>query len=86
MPVHFRVIRYEFEREEDLDRQLSKSLAEGLHLFPNDDSIFIRDIPSTSMAELDVLNALGNLPNIEQEYIGCITKEQAAILNLPSLD
>ena len=83
MPVHFRVIRYEFEREEDLDRQLRKSLADGKHLFPNNDNILVKDIPQDSHIQLMVASAIQPLLENTRPFHACITKEQAAFLPPP---
>lgn len=70
MPILYRYIKYNFKTQEDLDRQMNKSLAEGIHQFPSA-TITIKD-STEDKCEKGFLDYTVNTP---VHYPPCIRKE-----------
>lgn len=75
MPTLYRIVKYEFETQEELDKQMDNSLRSGLefHLPDGKGSIAVIDAKRDPYErELDVWD------NLRDWVSGCITKKQYA--------
>jgi hypothetical protein len=73
MITMYRILKYEFINQEELDHQINKSLATVIHQVGNLGQISVANIPLTSL-EGKLLESRIKFPT--EIILGCITKEQ----------